>query len=209
VVDDHPLFLGGMATLLRRFERDVQVHTATSAEEGLATARARELDLVLIDLRLPGMDGMTAIGEFHRQNPALPVVVLSATEQPEDIARAVASGALGLIPKTSSTRALFAALRQVLDGNVFIPFEPVEADAGPRAAADGGEPDAPSSSLSLRQMEVLALLCQGMTNRQIADGLELSEKTVKTHVTCIFRALGVVNRTQALLAARRTGMIAE
>jgi len=206
VIDDHPLFLEGMAAVLRRFEHGVAVDTATSAESGLRAARASTYDIVLLDLALPGMDGFTALREFHRSFPSLPVVVLSATEHPEDMHRAIEFGALGFIPKSSVTGQLFHALREVLKGNVYVPAHAAVSDDRARAEF----PPAPNASgldaLSLRQMDVLARLCQGLSNKQTARELELSEKTVKAHVTSIFRALGVVNRTQAVLVAKQLGV---
>ena len=206
IIDDHPLFLDGLAAVLRRFDDGARIQSAANAEDGLAVAQAHEFDLVLLDLNLPGMDGLTAIGEFHRRFPALPVVVLSASEQPEDVNRAINAGALGFIPKTSSTRALFDALRQVLDGNVYIPFDSTRPASTPAHPAFATPRDAEDGTLSLRQMEVLACLCQGLANKQIAEALSLSEKTVKNHVTGIFRVLGVINRTQAVLAAKQRGI---
>ncbi|MBI3776377.1 MAG: response regulator transcription factor [Gammaproteobacteria bacterium] len=208
IIDDHPLFLDGMASALRRFDDDAAIETAANAEDGLAATQAREFDLVLLDLNLPGMNGLAAINEFHQRFPALPVVVLSSSERPDDIRQAINGGALGFIPKTSSTHAVFETLRQVLEGRVCVPAEfsadsskqPLPVFTAPRNIECG--------VLSLRQMEVLACLCQGLSNKQIADALLVSEKTVKNHVSCVFRALGVVNRTQAVLAAKKTGMFA-
>ncbi len=209
IIDDHPLFLDGLASVLRRFDDGVQIQSAVNAEDGLAVAQAHEFDLVLLDLNLPGMGGLAAINEFHRRFPALPVVVLSSSEQPEDIHRALDSGALGFIPKTSSMRTLFDALRQVLDGNVYVPFDFAGLAPGQARPAFAAPRDAEDGTLSLRQMEVLACLCQGLANKQIADALSLSEKTVKNHVTSIFRALRVINRTQAVLAAKQLGMFSK
>jgi DNA-binding NarL/FixJ family response regulator len=210
IIDDHPLFQDGLAVMLRKFDDAVEVRTAYNAESGLAVARTHELDLVLLDLGLPGMDGHSALCEFRRDYPALPIIVLSASDEPDDVSRAIHAGALGYIPKSSPTYILFAALRQVLEGNVYIPAALRQAEysappvrtAEPPPAAPGEEP------LSLRQLEVLAHLCQGLSNRQIAEKLSLSEKTIKGYVTGIFRALGVVNRTQAVLAAKKLGMSA-
>jgi two-component system, NarL family, nitrate/nitrite response regulator NarL len=208
LIDDHPLFLEGMAAVLRRFDFGVEVDTATSAENGMRAARASTHDLVLLDLALPGMDGFTAIQAFHQHFPSLPVVVLSATERPEDMCHAIELGALGFIPKSSVTAQLFDALRQVLDGNIYVPV-PASTVGGHVSEGSTVPETRGPGALSLRQMEVLARLCQGLSNKQTARELELSEKTVKAHVTSIFRALGVVNRTQAVLAAKTLGMFSK
>ncbi len=209
VIDDHPLFLEGIAAILRQLEPGIHIITAADAEQGLAAAGRETPDMVLLDLSLPDIDGFTAIGEFHRRFPSLPVVVLSAREREADMRRAIDAGALGYIPKSSSPRVLMEALRQVQQGTVYLP-ESVSAST----VYTGTErrPASPVVSaveeLSLRQMDVLVCICQGLSNKQIATELGLSEKTVKSHVTGIFRALGVVSRTQAVLAARNLGMTA-
>jgi DNA-binding NarL/FixJ family response regulator len=187
---------------------------ARDAEQGLSLAAEHpDLDLVLLDLALPGMSGFNLIGKLHERLPSLPVVVLSALEEPENVRHAINAGAMGFVPKSAATRVLIDVLQQVLEGNVTVPLAlqssgPPVSHALPGASADPvapGEPDV--ALLTLRQLEVLSRVCQGKTNKQIATELGLSEKTVKAHVTAIFKVLGVVNRTQAVLVARRVGMI--
>ncbi len=209
VIDDHPLVQEGVAAALEALGHDVDVIAAADSEQGLAAAAANpDIDLVLLDLALPGMSGLGVIGALHQRFPSLPVVVLSALEDPENIRNAISAGAMGFVPKSAQTRVLIEALQQVLEGNVSVPGTLGAAGASARAAgtaAPGNEPDV--ALLTLRQIEVLSRLCQGKTNKQIATELGLSEKTVKAHVTAIFKVLGVVNRTQAVLAARRIGMM--
>ncbi len=207
VIDDHPLFLDGIVAILHRLEPDIHVVTACDVSRGIGEIEREMPDIVLLDLSLPGIDGFTAIGEFHRRFPSLPVVVLSARERETDMRRAVEVGALGYIPKSSSPRMLMEALRQVQQGLVYLPelmsqsLCYIGAERRPLVpVVSGGE------GLSLRQLEVLSRICQGHSNKQIALDLGLSEKTIKTHVTGIFRALGVVSRTQAVLVARKPGM---
>jgi DNA-binding NarL/FixJ family response regulator len=212
VIDDHPLVQEGVATALEALGHDVSVLSAADAEQGLAAAAANpDVDLVLLDLALPGMGGLGLIGRLHERFASLPVVVLSALEDPENMRQAIAAGAMGFVPKSAQTRVLIEVLRQVLEGNVSVPAMlnvPAAQSAANTAgggAGPGGEPEV--ALLTLRQLEVLSRLCQGKTNKQVATELGLSEKTVKAHVTAIFKVLGVVNRTQAVLAARRIGMI--
>jgi two-component system nitrate/nitrite response regulator NarL len=214
VIDDHPLVQEGVSAALESLADDVTVMSARDGEQGLATAAENpDLDLVLLDLALPGMSGFNLIGKLHERLPSLPVVVLSALEEPENVRHAINAGAMGFVPKSAATRVLLEVLQQVLEGNVTVPLAlqssgPPVSHALPGATGDStsaAEPDV--ALLTLRQLEVLSRVCQGKTNKQIATELGLSEKTVKAHVTAIFKVLGVVNRTQAVLVARRVGMI--
>ena len=214
VIDDHPLVQEGVSAALESLADDVNVMAARDAEQGLARAAENpDLDLVLLDLALPGMSGFNLIGKLHERLPSLPVVVLSALEEPENVRHAINAGAMGFVPKSAATRVLIEVLQQVLEGNVTVPLAlqssgPPISRALPGATGEShsaAEPDV--ALLTLRQLEVLSRVCQGKTNKQIATELGLSEKTVKAHVTAIFKVLGVVNRTQAVLVARRVGMI--
>jgi two-component system, NarL family, nitrate/nitrite response regulator NarL len=214
VIDDHPLVQEGVSAALESLADDVTVMAARDAEQGLSLAAENpDLDLVLLDLALPGMSGFNLIGKLHERLPSLPVVVLSALEEPENVRHAINAGAMGFVPKSAATRVLIEVLQQVLEGNVTVPLAlqssgPPVSHALPGATGDASsaaEPDV--ALLTLRQLEVLSRVCQGKTNKQIATELGLSEKTVKAHVTAIFKVLGVVNRTQAVLVARRVGMI--
>jgi two-component system nitrate/nitrite response regulator NarL len=212
VIDDHPLVQEGVSAALARLAGDVSVMAARDAEQGLtAAAQNPDLDLVLLDLALPGMSGFNLIGRLHQRLPSLPVVVLSAHEEPENVRHALSAGAMGFVPKSAATRVLLEVLQQVLDGNVVVPTalqSPAVLPSRIGGSIESGaaaEPDL--TTLTIRQLEVLSRICQGKTNKQIATDLSLSEKTVKAHVTAIFKVLGVVNRTQAVLVARRGGMI--
>jgi two-component system nitrate/nitrite response regulator NarL len=217
VIDDHPLVLEGVSAALESLADKVTVMAARDAEQGLALAAEHpDLDLVLLDLALPGMSGFNLIGKLHERLPALPVVVLSALEDPENVRHAINAGAMGFVPKSAATRVLIEVLQQVLEGNVTVPLalqsvgQPVShalpnGSTGAPQVGNNSDPDV--ALLTLRQLEVLSRVCQGKTNKQIATELGLSEKTVKAHVTAIFKVLGVVNRTQAVLVARRVGMI--
>jgi two-component system, NarL family, nitrate/nitrite response regulator NarL len=214
VIDDHPLVQEGVSAALETLADDVTVMSARDGEQGLGLAAENpDLDLVLLDLALPGISGFNLIGKLHEKLPSLPVVVLSALEDPENVRHAINAGAMGFVPKSAATKVLIEVLQQVLEGNVTVPLAlqssgPPVSHALPGATGDsptGTEPDV--ALLTLRQLEVLSRVCQGKTNKQIATELGLSEKTVKAHVTAIFKVLGVVNRTQAVLVARRVGMI--
>jgi two-component system nitrate/nitrite response regulator NarL len=213
VIDDHPLVQEGVAAALESLGQDTRVMSARDAEQGMAMAAANPaLDLVLLDLGLPGMSGFSLITRLHDRFPSLPVIVLSALEDPANVRQAINSGALGFVPKSAPTRVLLEVLQQVLEGNVSVPAALQSASglsngSAGSAAANPPQPLPDVELLTLRQLEVLSRVCQGKTNKQIATELGLSEKTVKAHVTAIFKVLGVVNRTQAVLVARRIGMM--
>ncbi len=200
IVDDHPLVRAGLAALLREHGGVGRVLEAADAETGLALARAHsDLDVVLLDLMLPGGDGSpSSIEAFARLRPDLPVIVLSALENPALVRAALAAGALGYILKSADTQTLLAALRFVLDGNVYV---------SPGMLVDGAAAKSEALALSRRQIEVLRLLANGLPNKAIGRELGVSEKTVKAHVSAIFRALEVANRVQAGAAARRLRLI--
>jgi two-component system nitrate/nitrite response regulator NarL len=207
IVDDHAIVREGLAAMLRLAGPGIDVLHARDGAEGLRLALAHaDLDAVLLDLEMPDSDGMTAIPEFGRQRPDLPVIVLSSSESHDDVRRALALGALGYVPKSAAAHTLLSALTLVLSGNVYVP--PLMLDsaqvAGPAKISGGGRTHA---GLTARQLAVLRMLSEGMSNKEIGRDLGLSDKTVKAYVTSIFRSLGVVNRTQAAAAARRDALI--
>ena len=209
IVDDHAVMREGLAALLRQGDTDTCVLQAHDAEAAFDLLEANpDLDVVILDLILPGLGGLSALAEFGRRQPTLPVVVLSSSENPHDVRRALAEGALGYVPKSANPQALLSAIRLVLDGEVYVP--PLMLSDPALARVEGFHAQsrpAAASLLTERQVEVLRLLSDGSSNKSIALQLGLSEKTVKVHVTAIFRALNVVNRTQAALVARADGLI--
>jgi two-component system, NarL family, nitrate/nitrite response regulator NarL len=207
IVDDHAILREGLAAMLRQAGPDTEVLQAGDGAEGLRLAQLHhDLDAVFLDLEMPGGGGMSAVPEFGRQRPELPVIVLSSSEEPQDVRRALALGALGYVPKSAAPQTLLSALTLVLSGNVYVP--PLMLNAGTAAAGTAlGKGAAASASLTERQLEVLRLLSEGQSNKEIGRGLGLSDKTVKAHITTIFRTLNVVNRTQAASAARRDQLL--
>ena len=212
VVDDHPLFREGLKQVLQDLAGATEVIAESDATQALKIASARpDVDLILVDLGMPGMDGFTAIERFAQEAPGVPVVVISAHEEAAEVRRALSLGAVGYVPKSMPANQLLDALRLVLGGGMYVPPLLLRA-AQPRATAvpvhAGDGDDAGSSQpLTPRQLAVLALLSEGKSNKVIARELDLAEKTVKAHVTSVFRALNVVNRTQAAVEARRLGLI--
>ena len=198
IIDDHAMVRQGLAALLVGHDAATCVLEAGDVAEGLAIAGAHEdLEAVILDLRLPGIDGISAIAAFTALRPTLPVIILSASEDPADVRRGLEEGALGYIPKSASPEALVAAVRQVMAGEVAVSAALLQA-----AMTRPSPPLAPSlARLTARQREVLAGLAKGLSNKEIARSFGLSEKTVKAHVGAILMAFGVSNRTQAAALA--------
>jgi len=210
VVDDHPLIREALRNVLQALDASIELIEAQSSDEALETARrAPDISLILLDLALPGVDGFTALHSMREEFPGTPVVVLSASEDPETVMRAIDGGAMGYIPKTSSSKLLVSALRLVLAGGVYLPTEILRKSqlAGTQKPAATDELRDPREiGLTERQSQVLALLVQGKPNKLICRQLNLAEGTVKIHVTAILKALGVANRTQAVIAVGKLGL---
>jgi DNA-binding NarL/FixJ family response regulator len=199
MVDDHPLFRSGIAGVIADLAATVETTEASSCEKALGLlAAGREFALILLDLNLPGMDGMTGLARLRDAAPATPVVVLSATEDSRKIKQAIAAGAKGYVPKSAGRDILLNALRLVLSGGVYLPINIMESPA-----------PASIEQLTPRQREVLQWLVRGKSNKEIADLLGMAENTVRVHVAAILRYLDVKNRTEAGYAATRRGLLAE
>jgi two-component system nitrate/nitrite response regulator NarL len=208
IVDDHPFLRDGLAALLMQIGSDTTVLQARDASEGIALVdNHHDLDVVILDLAMPGMEGLQALSEFGRRRPDLPVIVLSSSEDPRDVRRALASGALGYVPKSASQHVLLSAIRLVLNGDLYVPPLILDAKVGAIARRTLSAEGEGNRLLTARQIEILTLVSEGKPNKTIAAALALSEKTVKAHITAIFKALNVVNRTQAAVAGREQGII--
>jgi DNA-binding NarL/FixJ family response regulator len=200
IVDDHPVVRQGLRTFLDLQEDITVVGEAGDGDSGVTAAEELRPDVVLLDLRMPGSDGLAALrGLRERGNPVRVLVITSFTE-PGAVLPAVRAGASGYVYKDIDPPALAAAIRSVHAGHVLLHPDVVRLLAAGEAAPAG-------SALTAREREVLAELARGRSNREIARGLSLSEKTVKTHVSAILTKLGVHDRTQAALQAVRTGLV--
>jgi len=208
VVDDHPLIREALRQVLKQLDQHIELLEAPSAGETLAAAAQHDdLDLILLDLTLPGSDEFELLRELREQYPAVPVVVLSASDQPETVMRALDEGAMGFIPKTSNNAALIGALRLVLSRGVYLPPQVLRQHAATHASCSPAPPaSCRDIGLTERQAQALALLVQGKPNRLICRELNLAEETVKIHITAILRALKAANRTQAVIAVSRLGL---
>ncbi len=207
VVDDHSIFRDGLARLLDQLGDDIQVLQAGGVPPALAmVADSDDLDLVILDLAMPGSGGLAAIAQIGRVRLGVPVIILSSSEDAGDVRAAFRHGALGYVPKSANGQTLLAAIRLVLDGERYVPTLMLD-DLGAEAEDEAEELDSGVRALTERQVEVLKRVASGATNKRIAIELDLSEKTVKAHVSAIFRTLQAVNRTQAAKAGRDAGLI--
>jgi DNA-binding NarL/FixJ family response regulator len=209
VIEDHALVREGLVQTLHQLDAKVSVMEAADCESGCTIlAQADDFDLVLLDLALPGIDGLTCLNLLRQRHPALPVVIVSAYDDTHTVTRALKAGAAGFVPKAYSGDRLLDALRQVLEGTIFVPEQTLPANHGLGLAVPPTGKDVSASEVGLtgRQTDVLALMVKGRSNRDIAELLGLSEGTVKIHITAIFKALGVASRTQALVAVARLGL---
>lgn len=203
LADDHPLMREGVRQVLSQLEPQVEIIDAHDYPSLFAqTAAHTDLDLALVDLNMPGFVGMQGITQYRSHFPDIPLVVLSASESPYDIQSALEAGALGYIPKAAPTAVMLAALRQVLAGDIYVP-NCLGNSNGLHTIAPADFEALQHSGLTARQLEVARLLAQGSTNKAIAGMLDMSESTVKVHIAAIFRAFGVTNRTEAVLAIQR------
>lgn len=214
VVDDHALIREALRGVLVELQRDAVVLEAGTCGEAMAFVHQHaDLSLMLLDLKLPDRDGFDVMAELREHHPALSVVMLSAFNDRENVIKALDGGALGFIPKTGSRDVLVSALRLILAGGVYIP--PDILNRGPAAATEPGQPAAPAAptrrpspaelGLTERQVDVLALMMQGKSNKLICRALDLAEPTVKNHVSAILKVLDVSNRTEAVLAVAALG----
>lgn len=200
IVDDHTLFRQGLCYVLNELGEQISILEASGFEQARQQVAANpDLDLVLLDLNMPGEDGFTALDTFTRTYPVMPVVILSASKRHSDIKRALDAGAMGYIPKDTTSTVMLNALRLVLSGGIYVP-----PDMAQQFELKQGVSNAPI--LTPRQLQVLAQIVQGQSNKVIASELNLAEATVKMHVTSIMKSLGVTNRTQAAMVAEKLGL---
>jgi len=221
VVDDHALIREAMRGALKDLDGEAAVLEASDSREAVRLIEANaDLDLVLLDLNLPDRDGFGVLSEIRQSHPLISVVVMSALQDRDNVVKALDLGALGFIPKSAQRKVIISALQLVISGGIYIPPQALsrnEVGATPQSSLSGGtlpsnpgitpnkstEPCATSPAdlgLTERQVDVLALMMQGKSNKAICRVLKLSEPTVKAHVSAILKALNVTNRTEAVIA---------
>ncbi len=203
IADDHALFRAGIRRLLDEAFEDAEIIEAGEVRAVLDACEGTGLDLILLDLAMPGADAASIVAEVVERAPNAFVVVVSGSERRSDVIDAMRSGAVGYIPKASTPAVMLGIVKLILSGGVYAPPDLLKVDdRSPAASASTG-----AEHLSERQREVLALIAAGKSNKEIARSLKLSLSTVKLHVAGVLHALGVENRTEAASAAIRQGLV--
>jgi DNA-binding NarL/FixJ family response regulator len=201
IADDHPLFRGALREAVTGlFERMDIAEAGTFNEVAELIERSSDVDLVLLDLTMPGVRGFSGLMYLRAQYPGVPVIVVSANDDPAAIRRCMQFGASGFIPKTLGVEAMRAAISRILGGGVWTPPD-VDLSAG--SDTEIAALMARMATLTPQQVRVLMMLSEGLLNKQIAYQLGVSEATVKAHVSAILQKLGVESRTQAVIAAAK------
>ncbi len=210
LADDHALFRDGMRYVLQQLADDVEVLDAASFPEAVKLADSHPgVNLVLMDLNMPGSDGALSVRAFHLRYPEVPLVVVSGSERREDMERAMEYGAMGFISKMTAGKVMLGALRMVLDGGIYLPPQLLQQamDNMDKGAADKRTRRTNEAGLTARQVDVLQLLALGLSNKEISQKMDLAEGTVKIHVAAIFQTLHVNNRMDAVRMAQRLGVL--
>lgn len=214
VADDHKLVRDGLKPFLQELAADVEILDAANIDEALTAIAANvDIGLVLLDLMMPGMDGLKGLDQLKAKCPNIPVVIVSGFSSRDHVVAAVQAGAAGFIPKTVSGTAMVNALRLVLSGEKYLPSSTFFDDPSNQMSLPITSPAKPAGvpppfdKLSRREAEILALLVEGRTNKEIALCLDLQEITIKVHLRNVYRKIGAANRAQAVRIAMSSGWV--
>jgi DNA-binding NarL/FixJ family response regulator len=209
VVDDHVLIREALRGVLKELKDDATIIEAPDSRRAMQCVEENpDLELILLDLNLPDSSGFDVLAELRERYPAISVVMLSASNDRDDIARALDVGALGFIPKSAQREIMLGAFKLIFAGGIYVPPE-ILGRRQPAPAIQprpGRPPSAAELGITERQMNVLVLMMQGKSNKAIGRALDVAEPTVKNHVTAILKALNATNRTEAVIAAGALGL---
>jgi DNA-binding NarL/FixJ family response regulator len=211
IVDDHALIRDALRGVLKKLQRGATVLEASDCRQAMATIENHsDITLILLDLTLPDRDGFSVLAELRERYPAIAIVVLSGLQDRATVTKVLELGAVGFIPKSSRREIMLSAFQLIFAGSIYVPPEILPHDEVSHAAPAGRPESRPlvtptETGLSDRQLDVLALMMQGKSNKAICRTLNLAEPTVKNHVTAILRALKVSNRTEAVIAVNELG----
>lgn len=207
IADDHPLFREAISSVISSGFSGSEIIETADLDSALEITRENDnLDLILLDLNMPGMHGLNGLISLRNEAPTIPVVIVSAEEDKQVVLQAITYGACGFITKSSPRAQMTEAIQQILNGNVYLPSDIIRTGKESTSNRRSRHEDNPISpellnSLTRRQLLVLERMSKGESNKQIAYNLNIAETTVKAHVSAILRKLGVHNRVQAILSA--------
>jgi len=207
LVDDHELARQGIASMLAKADDLTVVGEARTGREAIEAARKELPDVVLMDVRMPDMDGLEATRRIKEERPRTAVIMVTMHDNPAYLREAVRAGAAGYLLKDVSKDELLDAIRQVATGGAFIESQMLKGMLSEMKPGAAGTMPGPARNLTKREREILALVAEGLSNREIADRLVLSPETVKSHVAAILEKLNVSDRTQAAIYAVRNGLV--
>lgn len=206
IADDHALFRDGLGMRLEQIDPEVIILQASNFTQALKIIdEEKKIDLVILDLDMPDMTWEDGLPEIKKKAEGARFVVISASEDVRNIRKILESGVCGYIPKRSDPKILNSALHLVLNGGTYIPPALIDPSNSPASTTSVGKPK--GKTLTNRQSQVLDLVAQGMSNKQIAFAMGVSEATVKLHINALLRSIGVTNRTQAVVTAQKMGLI--
>lgn len=203
VVEDHALVREGLLATLKNLGAETRTFGVPDANDAIGVLESQDIDMMILDLMLPGTKGQTFLPLVRRRFPTVPVVILSALDDADTVSRVMKAGASGFVSKSGSSGELLEALRAVLSGEIYLPPKLQELMNRSESAHGGGKSLAQRFGLTAAQARVMELLAEGRSNRQIGELLGLTEGTVKIHVSAIMKAMGVTNRSEAALMASR------
>ncbi len=207
IIDDHQLFIDDMRHIFYSLDKDIDIIVAKSPDEAIQHMESSTaLDLVLLDLHMPGLNGFSIIQHHRTQSSCLPIVIISGDDNPDTIKAVLDAGVMGFIPKSFPAKKIQSALRTIMDGNIYIPEMKSTPDSD-HSYNQSYNNLANVNGITKRQFQVLLLLANGRSNKNISSTLFLSENTVKAHVSALFRALDASNRTECVNIARNKGVI--
>jgi DNA-binding NarL/FixJ family response regulator len=198
LVDDHSLFRDGLKYVLLQLGDDVEISEAGTCKDAFSHVKGSDFDIILLDLKMPDMTGIEALQRLRKMTPMTPIVILTASEEVHTIRQVMGKGAMGYIPKSLTSEIMIKALQLILEGGRYVP------DHALKVSAQNQGPNL--YDLTKRQMEILKLLKDGRSNKDIASQLNIADNTVRVHISGIFQVLGVSNRTEAAMIALKEGV---
>ena len=208
IADDHALFRDGLSVHLERIDPQAVIFQAGNFSQALKIADdEKKLDLVIMDLDMPDMNWEEAIKDIKEKSSDARFVIMSASEDNRNIRKSLEYGVCGYIPKRSETKVVTGALKLIMDGGTYLPPSVLEQNSSASGLSKNTVPSGTGKKLTNRQSQVLELVAQGMSNKQIAYEMGVSEATVKLHINALLRAVGATNRTQAVIIAQKMGLI--